>query len=52
MLVSLKNAKNTWGEASLRYRNLRDMVEEEIRRLRNEGLDDELADVVKKLSLI
>lgn len=52
MIVNVRNARKTWGEESPHYRRLRDMVEEEIDRLRGKGgSEDKLAGLIEKLSL-
>jgi len=51
MLSSLKNAKTTFGEEGNQYCRLRDMVYGTIAVLKAEGAEDEVADMLNKLSL-
>ena len=52
MLSSLKNAKATFGEDSDQYRRLKAMVDGAIEALKQEGAEDEVSEMLNKLSLI
>lgn len=52
MILSLKNAKATFGENSNHYRDLKAMVDGAMRRLREKGEHDEVSKLMEKMSLV